>query len=60
MVSDIKKNHDAQQLVDITKQIINALQNIRYGSVEITIHESRVVQIERREKMRFDKNWQAS
>lgn len=32
-----------------------ALSEIRYGSVEIVIQDSRVVQIERREKVRFDR-----
>jgi hypothetical protein len=31
-----------------------ALSEIRYGSIEIVIQDSRVVQIERREKVRFD------
>jgi hypothetical protein len=43
-----------QQIAEIAKQIAAALQGIRYGSVEITIHESRVVQVERKEKLRFD------
>lgn len=34
--------------------IANALREIRFGSVEITIHDARVVQIERREKLRID------
>lgn len=37
------------------KEILNAIRAIRYGSVEITIHDSKVVQIERTEKVRFDK-----
>jgi hypothetical protein len=32
-----------------------ALSEIRYGSIEIVIQDSRVVQIERREKVRFDR-----
>ena len=28
--------------------------DIRYGSVEIVIHDSKVVQIERKEKIRID------
>ncbi|MDF9392247.1 MULTISPECIES: YezD family protein [Methylococcus] len=32
--------------------IIQALTGLRFGSVEITVHEGRVVQIERREKFR--------
>ncbi|UZR30224.1 YezD family protein [Methylococcus mesophilus] len=33
-------------------RIMEALTGIRFGSVEITVHEGRVVQIERREKFR--------
>ncbi|QXP82907.1 YezD family protein [Methylococcus sp. ANG] len=33
-------------------RIIEALSGIRFGSVEITVHEGRIVQIERREKFR--------
>jgi hypothetical protein len=40
----------------MTQQIIRALQDIRYGSVEIIIHDSKVVQIERKEKIRIDKD----
>ncbi|MGD9728275.1 MAG: YezD family protein [Nitrospiraceae bacterium] len=32
-----------------------AIGGIRYGSIEITIHDSRIVQIERKEKLRFDR-----
>jgi hypothetical protein len=35
--------------------ILKAVQGIRYGSVEITIQDSRVVQIDKTEKIRFDK-----
>ena len=31
-------------------QIVEALSGIRFGSVEITVHDGRIVQIERREK----------
>lgn len=37
---------------DMTRQILEALQGIRFGSVEIVIHDGRIVQIERREKVR--------
>ena len=40
----------------LTQQILQALQEIRYGSVEIIIHDSQVVQIERKEKIRIDKD----
>lgn len=37
----------------IEQEIRRALREVRFGSVEIIIHDSRVVQIERREKTRF-------
>lgn len=39
---------------EVEKQIIDAIQGIKYGAVEVLIHDSRVVQIERSEKTRFD------
>jgi len=38
---------------DVLEQIATAIQQIRYGSVELTIHDGRVVQIETRAKTRF-------
>ncbi|MBS0151111.1 MAG: YezD family protein [Nitrospira sp.] len=38
----------------VEQAILDALKGLRYGSVEILIHDSKVVQIERREKTRFD------
>ena len=40
----------------IEQAVLRALEGIRFGSVEITIHDSRVVQIERREKLRLDRD----
>lgn len=34
-------------------EILRAVREVKYGSVEIVIHDSRVVQVERREKIRF-------
>lgn len=39
---------------DLASQIAKAVREIRYGSVEITIHDGQVVQIERKEKLRLD------
>lgn len=38
------------------RELKNALESIRYGSVELVIHDGRVVQLERREKVRSDGN----
>lgn len=41
---------------EIGREILLAIKGIRYGSVEIVIHDSKVVQIERKEKVRFDRD----
>jgi hypothetical protein len=38
---------------NILQSIDNAINKIKYGEVVITIHNSKVVQIEKREKKRF-------
>ena len=38
----------------LLRQIMAAIRGIRYGSVELVIHDARVVQVERREKFRPD------
>jgi hypothetical protein len=38
----------------LLRELVDALRSIRYGAVELVIHEGRVVQLERREKVRFD------
>jgi hypothetical protein len=40
---------------DILRRIAIAISGVRFGSVEVVIQDSRVVQIERKEKFRFDK-----
>jgi hypothetical protein len=36
--------------------ILEAVRQIRYGSIEIVIHDGRIVAIEKREKVRLDKD----
>jgi hypothetical protein len=38
----------------IEETIMQALKDLRYGSVEIVVHDSKIVQIERREKVRVE------
>lgn len=45
---------DRQRQQNIEQAILLALKGIRFGSVEIIVHDSKVVQIERKEKTRFD------
>ncbi|HSL02475.1 MAG TPA: DUF2292 domain-containing protein, partial [Nitrospiraceae bacterium] len=45
---------DRQDSQTIEQVIRLALRGIRFGSIEIIVHDSKVVQIERKEKTRFD------
>lgn len=45
---------------EIVNEILAAVRSIRYGSVEIVIHDSKVVQIERKEKLRFENKTKAN
>lgn len=40
---------------EVLQNIASALEKLRYGSVEIQVHDSKVVQIEVKEKFRFEK-----
>jgi hypothetical protein len=40
---------------DVLRRIASAIDGVRFGSVEVVIQDSRVVQIERKEKFRFDR-----
>jgi hypothetical protein len=39
--------------LDIGQQILSAIGSVEYGSVEIVIHDGKVMHIERREKIRL-------
>ncbi len=49
MRNSITSLHDG-----VTAAVSRALCGLRFGSVEITVHDGRVVQIERREKVRLE------
>lgn len=53
MPTDIPKR-SPEQPHDVVQSILEALHGLRYGSVEIIVHDGRVVQIERREKVRLE------
>ena len=38
----------------LLRELLEALRTIRYGTIELVIHDGRVVQLERREKVRFE------
>ncbi|MBX9636738.1 MAG: YezD family protein [Nitrosomonas sp.] len=42
--------------LEVAQEILRAVANIEYGSIEIVIHDNRVVQIECREKIRVNQS----
>ena len=48
---DIRDTDEGPQAEE--KRVLAALRGLRFGSVEILVHDGRIVQIERREKVRL-------
>ena len=46
----------AQRERELLHEIQSAIKSIRYGYVQIVIQDSKVVQIDKTEKVRFDKS----
>lgn len=46
-------SNENQKNIEVVQEILQAIEQLRFGSIEITVHEGRVTQIERREKIRF-------
>lgn len=44
---------NASQKPALVQEILRAVESVKFGSIEITVHEGRVTQIEKREKVRF-------
>lgn len=54
MVNHVENSHNKSPHLEIVRQISQMLEGIRFGSIEIIVHDSKVVQIERKEKLRPD------
>lgn len=52
----IVKENSKRVPIDVAQEILRAVDGIEYGSVEIVIHDGKVVQIECREKIRVNQN----
>ena len=44
----------SQTLSEVERHILQSLQHLRFGTLEIVVHDGRVVQVEKSEKLRFD------
>jgi hypothetical protein len=45
---------DRQELNEVERYILSTIKDMDFGSVEVTIHNSRIVQVETSRKRRFD------
>ena len=61
-MNNVVKNEEGKRAVPSPDKLPAWLQLVRehvgslkYGTVQVTVHDSRVVQVERVEKLRFDK-----
>jgi hypothetical protein len=52
--SRTKPDSSNGDLARVLEEVEQAIRSVAYGSVEVVIQNSRVVQIERREKFRFN------
>jgi hypothetical protein len=50
-MGDADRESDKEETLDAVR---HALSGLRFGSVEIIVHDSKVVQIERKEKLRLN------
>jgi hypothetical protein len=44
------------ELSPAERELIRHLRDLRFGGLDIQVHEGRIVQIEKRERQRFDKS----
>jgi hypothetical protein len=55
MTKKTETNKELLASESILNQIKESLEGLRYGTVQIVVHNGQIVQIERTEKLRFDK-----
>jgi hypothetical protein len=53
MIHEPKNKRNGGAEVDRERLVLEALKKIKFGSVEVIVHEGQVVQIESKEKLRF-------
>jgi hypothetical protein len=53
MILETKNDRNGHGEETREQQVLEALKKIKFGSVEVIVHEGQVVQIESKEKVRF-------
>jgi hypothetical protein len=52
---DARRNKDADNLPPWLELVRQQVSSLKFGTVQITVHDSRVTQVERLEKVRLDR-----
>jgi hypothetical protein len=50
----MSKGTGTHLLTDTERYVLDAIQELRFGTVEVVVHDARIVQVEVSEKFRFD------
>lgn len=54
MTSNVEsKDRLSETEVELLRQVVKSIQNLRYGSVTITVHDGHIVEFQRNEKFRI-------
>ncbi len=53
-VENVSHSQIRRKDMEVLEEVKKAIESIKFGEIVITIHDGRVVQIEKREKKRFD------
>ncbi len=51
---ELMTSSSRSELTEIERHILEAVKTVKFGSVAVIIHDGRIVQIERHQKLRFD------
>jgi len=43
------------EISETEKEILNSIRGLKFGSVEVVVHDEKIVQMQKSEKFRFDK-----
>ncbi|MCD6413547.1 MAG: YezD family protein [Elusimicrobia bacterium] len=54
VIENVSHSHIERENMEVYNEIKKAIEKIKFGEIVITIHDGKVVQIEKREKKRFD------
>ena len=60
MTYKFESNLSADLNQEVVMRVLTLLEGVRFGSLEIVVHDGRIVQIDKREKFRVNKQKESS